>query len=100
MLEIVFPRFQISKFSGGHDPGPPRKQPILQQSDFGLDAPLVRLTLMLGADVHSHVYSYAGDDNTNAMLGCYFALYSTAAMVNYVDTCCMLNAIATAIDVR
>ena len=55
---------------------------------------------MLGADVHSHVYSYAGDDNTNAMLGCYFALYSTAAMVNYVDTCCMLNAIATAIDVR
>ena len=25
MLEIVFPRFQISKFSGGHAPAPPRQ---------------------------------------------------------------------------
>ena len=41
MLEIVFPRFQISKFSGGHDPlEKPREQPNLQQSDFGLDPPL------------------------------------------------------------
>ena len=41
MLEIVFPRFQISKFSGGHDPlEKSREQPNLQQSDFGLDPPL------------------------------------------------------------
>ena len=35
MLEIVFPRFQISKFQKS------REQPNLQQSDFGLDPPLI-----------------------------------------------------------
>ena len=40
MLEIVFPRFQISNFSGGHAPHPleksrlRREQPNLQQSDL------------------------------------------------------------------
>ena len=47
MLEIVFPRFEISKFSGGHASGPLEKsclrrdKPNLQQSDFGLDPPLL-----------------------------------------------------------
>ena len=34
MMEIVFPRFQISKFSGGHDLDPlekSREKPNLQQ---------------------------------------------------------------------
>ena len=48
MLEIVFPRFEISKFSGGACPRTPveksrlrREQPTLQQSDFGLYPPLM-----------------------------------------------------------
>ena len=48
MLEIVFPRFEISKFSGGACHRTPleksrlrREPPNLQQSDLGLDPPLI-----------------------------------------------------------
>ena len=48
MLEILFPRFEISKSSGGACPRIPREisrlrreQPNLQQSDLRLDPPLL-----------------------------------------------------------
>ena len=54
MLEIVFPRFEISKFSGGACPRTPleklrlrREPPNLQQSDFGLDPPLANTRVAL-----------------------------------------------------
>ena len=45
------------------------------------------------ADTVVDAYAYAGDDNANAML-------ILNIRVNYADMCCLLNAIATAIDAR